>query len=146
MSDAIFKISISLREQGRDRKLSWWRMEPARRSVPHKLTYLEFVVHDSRTDCLTLRGLASMDDFSTRIATRKKRSRDFFVFKLLDPAVCINRLAAPKHHKTTAGHSLNAIAFPIHDAEFRPDQFPLRIIGQSRHRHPRCVCGRTPAT
>jgi hypothetical protein len=75
-----------------------------------------------------------MDDFSTRIATRKKRSRDFFVFKLLDPAVCINRFAAPKHHETAAGHSLDAIAFPVRNAEPRPDQLTLGVVGCVRHR------------
>jgi hypothetical protein len=75
-----------------------------------------------------------MDDFSTCIATRKKRPRDFFVVKLLDPAVCINRFAAPKHHETAAGHSLDTIAFPVRDAESRPDQLPLGVVGCVRHR------------
>jgi hypothetical protein len=75
-----------------------------------------------------------MNDFSTRIATGKKRSRDFFVFKLLDPAVRINRFAAPKHHETAARHSLDAIAFPVRDTESRPDQFPLGLVGCVRHR------------
>jgi hypothetical protein len=73
--------------------------------------------------------LASMDDFADLIATRKKRSRQILSFKLLDPAVCIDGVPTPNDHEPAAGHSFDAIAFPVRDAESRSDQLPIRVFG-----------------
>jgi hypothetical protein len=75
-----------------------------------------------------------MNDFSTRIATRKKHARNIFGLKLLDPTIRVNRFPAPKHHESAARHWLDAIAPSVHDAEARSDKLPLGIVGCVRHR------------